>query len=60
MHGQGYRNDFRRGNFRGNPGMFQNFRGQNNRVDIKETIEMIIMKEVGVGLEKAHRQFQKK
>ena len=33
MYRQGYRNDFSRGNFRGNVRTFQNqnFRGQNNR-----------------------------
>ena len=58
---QNYRNDCRRGKFRGNMRTHHNFGRQNSRIveeDIEEVIEMkiIIEKEVGVGLEKDHFQ----
>ena len=61
---QNYRNDFRRnvssprGNFRGNLRMYQDQNLENRiiEVDIKKTIGMKIMIDVGVGLEKGNIQ----
>ena len=54
-YGQIYRNDYGRGNYRGNMKMYQrqNFRGQQV---IEEVVGMQIMKEVEVGQERDHFQ----
>ena len=55
-YGQSYRNEFRRGNFRGNVRMYQNqnFKRQNNRGGYSGNHRNKIKKEIGVGLEKGH------